>query len=207
MGKPRKWGWALVKPARRVATALAALILTPGVVPAAEPGKRDAWWAVVELGGGYVDLSGPVKELDDTFTGFYLALAGGYALSPHLLIGVEASGWLRESGNLYDSSEGEAVSPIFAVLRFYPSAEESGLYLKAGGGYVHHWNNASGAADGTGWGATGGIGYDFHVQSFFSLSPFLAYTYGELKYDNLPPHSDDNGEFHAITAGVCFVFY
>lgn len=192
---------------QRLPAATAALLLWFGAAGAGELGKRDGWWGAGEFGGGSVTLSGPTDELDDSFAGFYLGLAVGYALTPHVLIGVETNGWLREASDPNNPTKGEAVNPVFGVLRFYPFEDTGGLYLKAGGGLVDHWNNDWKASEGNGWGIMGGVGYDIHVEGPFFLSPFFTYTYGKLKYDNLPQASDDEGDFHAITVGVGVVMY
>ena len=80
----------------------------------------------------------------------------------------------------------------FLITQLYPS-KASGLYVKAGGGYVNNWSNRPGEPNNKeGWGLTAGVGYDFLVYESFVLSPFGTFSYGETgKWD-----------YRAITFGL-----
>jgi hypothetical protein len=48
-----------------------------------------------------------------TATATTASIEGGLAVTPQLLVGVEASGWLIEPGNLDDPTKGRAISRYF----------------------------------------------------------------------------------------------
>jgi hypothetical protein len=49
---------------------------------------------------------------------FALAISGGYAWDPRLLLGVELGGWTFQGSNLWDSSQGQGIETIFATARY-----------------------------------------------------------------------------------------
>ena len=81
---------------------------------------------------------------------------------------------------------------IFLITQLYPF-KESGLFAKAGGGYVEKWNNRSGEqSNKQGWGLTLGGGYDFMLYEHFALSPFATFSYGDT----------GNWDYTALTFGL-----
>ena len=137
------------------------------------------WWGNIEAGIGYVGLS--IQEHKETDPHFYLGFSGGYSINPDFLIGVELSGWLFEGSNLQNPYEGDGISQVFAIIRYYPLKTKN-FFTKIGGGYVSHWNNHAGMTETKeGWGLALGAGYDFAMKSYLSLTPFLTYNYGDLK--------------------------
>jgi hypothetical protein len=158
---------------------------------------REGFWGGVDLGAGYLKQS--LDEGDEDGTNFFLGFKGGYTINPHFLIGLELSGWLVETSDQYcfyaycsDASEGEGIMQVFLISRYYPS-QESGLFVKAGGGYVEHWNNNPGEPDSkSGWGLTLGGGYDFLLDENVALSPFATFSYGKM----------GNWDHRAITFGL-----
>ena len=160
---------------------------------------RDGFWGGIDAGAGFLKQS--FDEGDEDGTSFFLGFKGGYTINPHFLIGLELSGWLIEVSDQYcyggfcsDSSEGEGIMQIFLISRYYPS-QESGLFAKAGGGYVEHWNNRSGNSK-SGWGLTVGGGYDFLLNENVALSPFATFSYGNT----------ENWDYRAITFGLGVTF-
>jgi outer membrane autotransporter protein len=78
----------------------------------------------------------------------------------------------------------------------YPR-KESGLFAKAGGGYVSNWSNRPGEPSRkSGWGLTLGGGYDFLLNENIALSPFANISYGET----------GNWDYRAITFGLGVTF-
>jgi hypothetical protein len=139
---------------------------------------RKGFWGGIDAGAGLVELSFDQEEdEDDRF--LYLGFKGGYAINPHFLIGIELSGWLLEASDLNDPDEGSGISQVFLITQIYPGSE-SDFFLKAGGGHVSIWSNASGDTSreqGFGW--TMGCGYDFRLDETAVLSPFVTFSYGE----------------------------
>ena len=158
---------------------------------------RDGFWGGIDVGAGYLKQS--LDEGDEDGTHFFLGFKGGYTISPHFLIGIELSGWLIEESDQYcyygycsGASEGEGIMQIFLISRYYPS-QESGFFLKAGGGYVDHWNNNAGESKSkSGGGLTVGGGYDFMLNEYLALTPFATFSYGRT----------DDWDYQAITLGL-----
>jgi hypothetical protein len=139
--------------------------------------ERSGFWGGVDIGVGFVQNSSEGVEEDGDH--FYLGFEGGYTLNSHILIGVELSGWLLESSDLNDASEGEGIMQAFLITRYYPSST-MGLFAKVGGGYLRYWNNRPGEpSNRNGWGLTLGGGYDFPINENFAISPFLNYSFGK----------------------------
>jgi len=162
---------------------------------------RNGFWGGIDAGAGHLKQS--FDEGDEDGTSFFLGFKGGYTINPHFLIGLELSGWLIETSDQYcfygycsDPSEGEGIMQIFLISRYYPS-QESGLFAKAGGGYVEHWNNRSGESRSkSGWGLAVGGGYDFLLNENVALSPFATFSYGKT----------ENWDYRAITFGLGVTF-
>jgi hypothetical protein len=162
---------------------------------------RDGFWGGIDAGAGYLKQS--LDEGNEDGTSFFLGFKGGFTINPHFLIGLELSGWLIEESDQYcfyaycsDASEGEGIMQVFLISRYYPS-QELGFFIKAGAGYVDHWNNKAGESKSkNGWGLTVGGGYDFVVNEYIALSPFATFSYGET----------GNWDYRAITLGLGLTF-
>ena len=180
---------------------LISIFFITATAPAEEHHIRDGFWGGIDAGAGFLKQS--FDEGDEDGTSFFLGFKGGYTINPHFLIGLELSGWLIETSDQYcfygycsDPSEGEGIMQIFLISRYYPS-QESGLFAKAGGGYVEHWNNRSGESRSkSGWGLTVGGGYDFLLNENVALSPFATFSYGKT----------ENWDYRAITFGLGVTF-
>ena len=147
-------------------------------------------WVGVDIGGGNVKTS--IEGDNENESAHYLSFKALYRLDPHYLVGFELSGWTLESGNLWNPSKGEGISQAFVVTQFYPKVD-SGLFLKAGGGYASHWNNRSGETRRrSGLGITFGGGYDYPVQDDWVLTPFMAFSIAET----------DNEDHEAWALGI-----
>ena len=158
---------------------------------------RDGLWLGIDAGAGHVKQSFSEEDQSDVY--FFLGFKGGYFINPHFLVGLELSGWLVEASDQYciygycsDASEGEGIMQIFLITQLYPF-KESGLFAKAGGGYVENWNENPGEQRSKqGWGFTVGGGYDFMLTEYFALSPFATFSYGNT----------GNWDYSAITFGL-----
>jgi len=97
---------------------------------------------------------------------------------------------------LWDPSEGKGISQVFLITQLYPS-KESGLFAKAGGGYVSNWSNRPNEQRRkSGWGLTVGGGYDYLLDEAIALTPFVTFSYGET----------GNWDYKAITFGLGLTF-
>lgn len=158
---------------------------------------RDGFWGGIDAGAGLVYQSIGGENQDDVY--FFLGFKGGYFINPHFLVGLELGGWLVETSDQYcyygfcsDPSEGEGIMQIFLITQLYPF-KESGLFAKAGGGYVENWNENPGEQrNKKGWGFSVGGGYDFMLSEHFALSPFATFSYGDT----------GNWDYKAITFGL-----
>ncbi len=172
---------------------VALFFLTPGV-SAQEYHIRDGFWGGIDAGAGYLKQSFDKRNEDDVY--FFLGFRGGYTINPHFLVGLELSGWLLEAEDPSDSNKGKGIMQAFMITQLYPS-KESGLFVKAGGGYVSNWSNRSDEPNRKeGWGLTVGGGYDFLVYEAIALSPFANFSYGQT----------GNWDYQAITVGLGITF-
>ena len=155
---------------------------------------RNGFWGGIDAGAGYLKQSFDRRNEDDVY--FFLGFKGGYTINPHFLVGLELSGWLLEAEDLSDSNKGKGIMQAFMITQLYPS-KESGLFAKAGGGYVSNWSNRPDEPNRKeGWGVTVGGGYDFLVYEAIALSPFVNFSYGET----------GNWDYQAITVGIGLTF-
>lgn len=114
-------------------TILLAIFFLAPAASAEEHYIRNRFWGGIDAGAGFLQQSFNEEDDDDIY--FFLGFQGGYTINPHFLIGLELSGWLLEASDLEDPNKGKGISQVFLITRLYPS-KESGLFVKAGGGYV-----------------------------------------------------------------------
>jgi hypothetical protein len=187
--------------AKMVCVLFISIFFITATASAEESHIRDGFWGGIDAGAGHLKQS--FDDGDEDGTSFFLGFKGGYTINPHFLIGLELSGWLIETSDQYcyyaycsDASEGEGIMQVFLISRYYPS-QELGFFVKAGGGYVDHWNNSAGESKRkNGWGLTVGGGYDFPVNEYIAISPFATFSYGET----------GNWDYQAITLGLGLTF-
>jgi hypothetical protein len=181
-----------------VLTALGLLAVSALPLGAAEPLQSSQWWGTFELGAGQLDRTMP--GFSDNSARFYLGLGGGMAVDPHLLLGIEASGWLIQAENANDPTKGAGISRVFAVARIYPQPTST-FHFEIGAGSITGWDNSpwnlnhtgspSGSSrNGSGWEA--GIGYDMMFGTHAAFTPFLRYSSGTA----------GNLKMSAVTLGV-----
>ncbi|PKM45224.1 MAG: hypothetical protein CVV05_07605 [Gammaproteobacteria bacterium HGW-Gammaproteobacteria-1] len=176
------------------------LLLSCGVAGAADGGLRHGFWGNIDIGFGNLYLSPDVAR-SRTDSRLYLALAGGYAFHPQLQLGIAAGGWNIEASNFWDTASGEGLRQVFAVVRYWPTAE-SKLYLSFAGGSVTHWNNADGAADGTGNGYSVGLGYEVVRYAAMGTHVFLDYSRGSVDGYRPPGGVSQGEDYSAFTVGL-----
>jgi hypothetical protein len=181
-------------PVKIVCVVLIAIFILAPAASAEEHYIRNGFWGGIDAGAGLLQQSFDGKDEDDTF--FFLGFKGGYTINPHFLIGLELSGWLLEREDFNDSDKGKGIMQVFLITQLYPS-KESGLFAKAGGGYVSNWSNRPDEPSRKeGWGLTVGGGYDFLLNENIALSPFATFSYGET----------GNWDYKAITFGLGLTF-
>ena len=162
------------------------------------------FWGEIDAGYGILKRSYSVSG--NTNQGaFSLALSGGYAWDPRLLLGVELGGWTLQGSNLWDPSKGEAIETIFGIARYYP-IPQSPLFVKGGGGLVKYWNDAPGANDASGWGTVFGVGYDVYAKGSMHVSSVVEYSFGSFAGANSPLGITQSQHYQAITLlfGIAF---
>lgn len=158
--------------APRLIGLLAALCCAAVAAQAQYPQRRDGFWIGFGLGYGSSNVTcdncatGPRQ---DGITGF-VKLGG--TPSRNVLLGGAINGWSH-----YDGSATETMTNLTASVYLYPQAK-SGLFVTTGLGFSNYHVNTSPSFDGTGWGFTGGVGYDIRVGRDISLTPVVNYVYG-----------------------------
>ena len=179
-----------------VASLLAGLGLFAPTTPplrAAEPLQPGQWWGTIELGAGQLHRTTP--GFSNNSGRFYLGLAGGIAVDPHVLLGAEFSGWLIQAEDVNDPTKGSGISRVFAVARIYPQSTST-LHFQIGAGSITGWDKSPSSSyrHGTGWEA--GVGYDAVVGTRGVITPFLRYSSGKA----------GNLTLSAVTIGVGYTW-
>jgi len=185
----------------RIAFAFAALILC-GVAQAQD--FRTGFWAGGDAGVGFLKRKFDVtNDRDDTKLA--LAIRGGYAFTPRVLLGVEAGGWTLESSNSNDPARGQSLSTLYLYGQAYPM-EERPLFLKAGIGSVRFETNHNGEVSKTGSGFMLGGGYDFSIGNLgasprgkFYLTPSADVSWGHFGPTWSPVGVFQNQSYRAIS--------
>jgi len=138
------------------------------------PQRRDGFWIGFGLGYGSANITCDVCDSGprtDGVTGF-VKLGG--ALSRNLLLGGAIHGWAHSDG-----AASETMTNVTASLYYYPEAKR-GFFITGGLGLSNYHVNSAPSFDGTGWGFTGGAGYDIRVGRDVSLTPVVNYVYGRV---------------------------
>jgi hypothetical protein len=178
-------------------SALAVLVLALPALAHAQPApnRKGFWWS---FGLGYGSARARCdqclsRDREGSVSG---SLRLGGTIGDKLLLGWEASGWLKNSKGWLqtDQDVGRTLGSSSLVALYYPRAT-SGLFVKIGAGLSYIGfppadQNVQGClsfgcvpvfedgAHGTGFGMTSGVGYDIRVGSNVSLTPELAFTLG-----------------------------
>ena len=94
------------------------------LIPAASADStydREGFWGGIDAGAGFLKQSFDEEDKDDVY--FFLGFKGGYAINPHVLLGLELSGWLLQAEDPSDPDKGEGLMQIFLITQLYPSKE------------------------------------------------------------------------------------
>ncbi len=89
------------------------------------------------------------------------------------------------SANVSCDNFTETIANVTASIYFYPQAR-GGFFLTGGVGFSGYHANTVPSSDGTGWGFTGGAGYDIRVGRDVSLTPVVNFVYGALADFDVP---------------------
>jgi hypothetical protein len=159
-----------------VTRTVAGVFLLVGLLGSALDGSaqafpRSGFGLSVGLGGGSTgvtcDQCGPNPGERMTGLSGYLRL-GVYAI-PHLLIGVEGTGWIRNS-----EDADRRIAAASLVLVGYPTAA-SGFFVRGGGGLIRaeiENRSLEVVGDGITWNV--GVGYDVGAGGV-ALTPYVTY--------------------------------
>jgi hypothetical protein len=140
----------------------------------AQAASRQGFFLSVGLGGGSLGVTCPQcgVDIDDRLNGISGYLRMGGAVSPNLQVGVEGSGWIKNSDGLE-----RRVAAASVVFLAYPS-RTAGFFFKAGvGGIRAVIENSLVSVVGEGIMAQGGIGIDLYLSRGFAITPFANYLY------------------------------
>lgn len=170
-------------PVTLVVTTVAVLGLTGIAGAGSYPQDRHGFMMGANLGGGTAAVSatgGGASVSSDREGGLAGNFRLGWGVTPHLALGVESNGWSKsESGTTVSF----AVSALTAT--YYPNPAQ-GFYLRAGVGgssqslRVDQGGGFFGEATETGFGFTGGAGYEMRLGRTWSLGPALDYGYSSV---------------------------
>jgi len=154
--------------------AAAALLLTmAGSIAAqsSEPRRRGFWFSI-GLGAGSVSVTCPECDAasDERLNGLAGHLRLGGAVSPHLLVGVEGTGWVRNDQGL---ERRIATASLTALV--YPD-RNAGFFIKGSvGGIRAVVENPILVAVGEGFSWQVGAGIDVYLGRTAALTPFVTY--------------------------------
>jgi hypothetical protein len=138
---------------------------------------RNGFW--LGLGGGWGSADANCDQCTGTgreggFSGF---LKLGTTLNPQVLIGVEGNGWYKHDSNLDTDA---TLGTVSAVLYYYPWLNK-GFFVRGGvGGAGTRTTGPNPTLEGWGWGATGGLGYDYPAGNLGYLTAEVNFSYGNL---------------------------
>ena len=185
----------------RLAVFLAAVLFVTSAI-AQEPGT--GFWAGADVGVGFLKRKFDVtNNRDDTKVA--VAIRGGYAFTPRLLLGLESGGWTLESTSRRDDARGQGISTLYLFGQAYP-LEGKLFFVKAGVGRVRFWTNHNGETGDTGNGFMLGVGNDFNVTNLgssprgrFYLTPSADVSWGHFGPALSPPGITQNQSYRAIT--------
>jgi hypothetical protein len=156
---------------------------------------------------GYASLARSYSVTEATTQGkFTMALRGGIALAPGILVGVELGGWTIQGADMWDPATGEAISTRFLIAQVYPLARRA-LFVRGGGGRVEYWNHRPGENGASGSAGIVGLGWDFPLGAAgFYVTPSIDYSRGGYDGATSPPGVVQDQRYRALSIrlGVTF---
>jgi len=179
--------------------AILAVTLPAASLPAQDQNLRKGFFLGVGFGAGSERLSCSVcqGDRDVDITG-YLKL--GWAVNPHVLLGVESDGWKQGTNGIT-----ELLATLHAAVYWYPSRTES-FYFKGGMGVLaYRVSGDQSLATGRAFSAAIGAGYDFRFARDFSFTPFvnvIGSIASTLTLNDTPAATDVNYSLLQVGLGV-----
>jgi hypothetical protein len=167
-----------------------------------EDREHQRFWIHLNLGYGSANVSCDQCTSGPRLDGVTYGLELGGTVNEHFRLGGSYETWTHGSGG------GEDMENFGLVGYYYPSS--SGLFLKGEIGFSEYHAAGIPGIGGTGWGYTGGLGWELPIGSSVTIIPFVDYVVGnvgELDYD------DGSGEFatgwnqNFLAIGLSFGFY
>jgi hypothetical protein len=150
---------------------LAAQESRPGLAVAEEPAMRKGFYLQFGMGGGEerLDLDNDFLGYSDPIWALTLNLRGGFALNPHMRLGIDFNSWIRPEGEFTESA-----SSVGPNLQLYP-ARNLGLHIRGGGGYAwssfYDNNYCCSSITYGGVGTNLGVGWDIPVSRKVAITP------------------------------------
>jgi hypothetical protein len=161
----------------RIRTTVVALFLLLVSVPALaeiHPSDRDGWYLGIGFGGGNAGIS----ESDERESGGAGSLRAGYVITPKFGLGFDGNMWFKTVENVEWT-----FSTYAANVNFYPGG---GFALRAGIGggdaeaAVSSGNQTTSVTE-SGFGVSGGIGYEIRVGRRWAIGPEVNAAYINLE--------------------------
>jgi hypothetical protein len=162
--------------------------------------------AAAEDGTGFwggVDVAAASLERTYSQTGstrgteFAMAVRGGYAWDPRLLLGFELGGFTLREGDLWDPGKGEGIQTFYVLAHYFPDAA-SKFFVRAGFGHVSYWNNRPGETQASGSGYALGAGYQVKRWGSWRLEPIIEFAAGKFDGAVSPPGIQQDQRYQAL---------
>lgn len=183
----------------------AALILAlAAVASAAAAQDGTGFWGGADVGAASLRRSYSVTS-SSQHTEFAMALRGGYAWHPRLLLGVELGGWTLQGTDVGDPGKGEGIRTLYLMAQYHLGAE-SRFFVKGGFGDVKYWNNNPNENGASGSGGVLGAGYEIWRSGSWSIAPAIDYSWGEFDGATSPPGITQDQSYHAVTLRLGFIY-
>lgn len=142
---------------------------------------------------GYGSINYEHKDIRASEDSFAFGLQAGYAITPNIIVGLEANGWTIEAFNNYvcyyyyyydydEPSKGESISNISMFLDVFPF-NNSPFYITGGvgKGYYEKYGRYDYYEDeGPTWFL--GCGYEFPITNSITYAPQFRYSKGNFHY-------------------------
>jgi hypothetical protein len=183
-------------------------IASPGTAFAGPPQTRRGFWWSFGLGCGSAHIECDQCAPGDREGSFAGWLRLGGTIGDHLLLGWEASGWLKNDKGRLETSDDlvRTLGNSAVIVVFYPRAS-SGFSMRVGAGLAYAGlpprptsfcppldlsclGDSDEGAHGNGFGMTAGAGYDFRVSTNVSIAADFTLTLGrpgDLRAKGRPP--------------------
>jgi hypothetical protein len=179
-----------------VTTAVAATMMSCGVSWAgSHPNTHTGFFIGFNLGAGSADISVPSGSSTDREWGGAADFRLGGAVSEHLLLGAESSGWAKD-----EDGASLSLGTISFAVTYYPGP--SGFFVKGGIGFASTSYEAD-FGDGyslskteSGFALQGAMGYEWRLTQKFALGPQVEFVYLNIGGDLV-----DTANFFDATLG------